>query len=253
MARTFNGSTQFCERASAVRATLPLTISCWIYPTTVSVFQVAAAISHATSAVVGDLFRLMIYNTNVIECASFVGTTATVATTSGTISANAWHHIAATFSSASGQYAWLNGTKGTNGGNSRTPATADTTSIGREVTNNTQYFPFAGRIAEVAFYSVVLDDAEIVAMNRGYTPLEIRPASLVAYYPLGGHYGQFDLDRWKNRYDLTAYNSPTWADHPRVIYPGPSFAPIKATVASSTKYWTFARQATRIVGGGIGT
>ena len=237
MARSLNGSTQYLESTTAVVTGLPVTFSCWVYPTAISRFQAAMCISRATGAVDQDLLRLIVYNTNVIEAASFQATTPTVSTTIGTITANAWHHLAATFSSSGGQFVWLNGTKSSSGGNSRVPAGLDRTSIGRQIVNSTQFFPWQGRIAEAAVYSVVLDDAEIAAMADGYTPLQIRPQSLVAYYPLGGHYGQLDVDRWKNRYDLTAYNSPTWADHPRVIYPRRSFwfpTPIPAAPTSYT-------------------
>lgn len=225
MARVFNGSSQYCELSSAVLTSLPVTFSCWIYATAINRYQCAMCISRATATPDADLLRLMVYNTNVVECASFQGTSPTVSTTSGTISVNTWHHIAATFSSASGQYAWLDSTKSSSGGNSRTPSSLDRTSIGREIVNSTGFFYWQGRIAYPAIWNVVLSDDEIADLGRklnsapcGVHPTRIRPESLVACYPLGGFHGDDDRDVF-GQYDLTAYGGPTFDESPPVVYP----------------------------------
>lgn len=84
--------------------------------------------------------------------------------------------------------------------------------------------PAYAHMAEVGLWSAVLDAGERAALSAGFTPPQIRPASLVAYWPLGGLMGGNNatagvLDRWANRYNLTAAGTPTWVDHPRVIYP----------------------------------
>lgn len=228
MARVFNGSSQYLETITPVVTSLPVTFSCWIYATAISRFQCAMCISRGTHGTNNDLFRLMAYNTNVIEAASFLGTTPTVSTTSGTISANTWHHLAATFSAASGQYAWLDTTKSTSGGNSQSPASLDRTSIGRQYVLNTQFFPFQGRVAFSSVWNAVLSDDEIASLGQklngvpcGVHPTRIRPESLVACWPLGGFDGDHDGDIWADAYNLTAYNSPTWDEGPAVLYSVP--------------------------------
>lgn len=225
MARVFNGSSQYCERTSAVLTSLPVTFSCWIYATAVSRYQVAMCISRSTHPTYYDFLRLMVFNDNTVNATSIFRTTGTSSTTAGTISVNTWHHIAATFSASGGQYVWLEATKSSSGGNSQAIEGVDRTSIGREIANSTQFFPFQGRIAFPAVWNVVLSDDEIADLGRklngvpcGVHPARIRPESLVACWPLGGFEGDDDRDLF-GAFDLTATGTPTFGESPAVIYP----------------------------------
>ena len=250
MARSFaSASSQYLEKTGLSFASPPYTIACWFKCSSFA-DRVLVSIDSATGSFIVELYstsgsKLGYYaEPNAVGAVSIVGGT--------TLSSGTWYHAAAVMKTGDHQL-WLDGSsQGTSA--SATQVTGSTQiHVGANRYNGTITSYLNGQVAEVGIWNARLTTAEIAALAKGYTPLEIRPASLVSYYPLGGHYGQSDVDRWKNRYDLTPSGSPTWADHPRVIYPGPSFAPIKATVASSTKYWTFARQSSRIIGGGIGT
>ena len=214
---------------------VPLTIAGWFYCADTTNFYRAASLSLSSG---GNNYYSLLFRGDVsgdpveFHRVSNSSGAQVIATTSG-YSATTWTH-AACFASAANAAAVYVG-----GGSKQTGTTSVVNGGLNDFSLNAQYFSgsyiFSGatlRAAEVGVWSVALDDAEIASLAKGYSPLEIRPASLVAYYPLGGHYGQADVDRWRNRYDLTPSGSPTWADHPRVIYQGPSFAPIKATVAS---------------------
>ena len=253
MARVLNGTSQYLSRTNPISA-FPFTVAGWLRRANTTADSVGWVMYQTGAndylyggllgAVAGDPFRTDAYN------ASGSGTAAT----STGYSANTWTHCASVMTSASSFASLINGgSKGTQTGT----WAGNIASLGNFTFGYLNAFSLniygQNDVAEFGIWSVALTDSEIASLAKGFSPLEIRPASLVAYYPLGGHYGQSDVDRWKNRHDLTAYNSPTWSDHPRVIYPGPSFAPIKATVASSTKYWAFARQRSRIIGGGLGT
>ena len=74
-------------------------------------------------------------------------------------------------------------------------------------------------LAEWAAWSVVLDTTEVVALAKAFSPDQIRPASLNAYWKLLGNNSP-ELDSWKNSYSATLVNSPTKAAHPRIYYPG---------------------------------
>ena len=79
---------------------------------------------------------------------------------------------------------------------------------------------FDGGVAEVATYSDVLTDADILSMSKGISPELIRPDILTSY--------------WKNvrdettpyfgEYALTLVGSPTIETHPSIIYPAPVFS-----------------------------
>jgi hypothetical protein len=103
-------------------------------------------------------------------------------------SANVWSHAAITSSSATSHAAYLNGgNKVTNSG-TLSGATASTqTWLGSYKTSGGAHGGFfAGTIADAAIWSVALSDAEIAALASGVRPKDIRPASLIAYWPLGG-------------------------------------------------------------------
>jgi len=74
---------------------------------------------------------------------------------------------------------------------------------------------FSGSIAEVGVWNVALTDAEAAILAKGYSPLLIRPQSLVAYYPLI----RDTDDDIVGGYSMTPINAPTIAAHPRVLYP----------------------------------
>ena len=73
-------------------------------------------------------------------------------------------------------------------------------------------------MAEAAVWDVALNDDEVAALAHGYSPRLIRPDHLAAYWPLGGLPGQNDKDLLGS-HELTAYNTPSWTDHPPLVYP----------------------------------
>ena len=176
---------------------------------------------------------------------------ASSASTTTAFSANTWIHAAAVFESATSRTAYLNGGGGATDATSVTPGTVDSTSIGRMrwPTGSTNFFS-DGNFAECAIWNVALTVAELVGLSRGLTPLQVRPQSLMAYWPLGGRYGQYDVDRWNGGYDMTAFNSPTWADHMNVIYPQPVMPHCKAATGGGATPWLYARRRSQIIGAG---
>lgn len=241
MARSFSSaSSQRLTVGTSPMTTVPLTMSCWYYCTDTTTLQTVLELSKAGAGVGVHKYRLILRGdlagaSKTLQAQQNPGNvvSSTIAYTGST-----WQHACGVFTTTASRTVYLNGANNATDTTAGSPASVDQTSLavawdGSGAGVWTQYY--TGRIAEVGVWNVAITAAEVASLAKGYSPLEIRPASLVAYYPLGGHYGQFDLDRWKNRYDLTAYNSPTWSDHPRVIYPGPSFAPIKKTVATGNR------------------
>ena len=70
---------------------------------------------------------------------------------------------------------------------------------------------FGGLIGSTAIWSAALTVAEISSLAKGFSPRRIRPQSLVFYAPLVRN-----LQDLRNGLALTADNSPTVANHPRV-------------------------------------
>jgi hypothetical protein len=71
-------------------------------------------------------------------------------------------------------------------------------------------------MAEVGIWNAALTDAEVAILALGYSPDQVRPASLVEYWKL---IGRNSPETGIKGYDMTLYNAPLVANHPRIIYP----------------------------------
>jgi hypothetical protein len=91
--------------------------------------------------------------------------------------------MAGVTSSSSSRFAFHNGTKGAENTGTRAP-TLTTTEVGRLNLNGGTYASFRGDLAEVAIWTAALSDAEIASLAKGFSPLRVRPQSLVYYQPL---------------------------------------------------------------------
>lgn len=232
MARVFDGTSQYLERTSAVISSGAASFVGWIYLEASTDLAYGPGIYSSTT---NNFWHIRHVNGQGWGAFWYAGALSSHRYV-GSNSSTGWHHVVGTWTStntnAPSLYVDGAAITGTSQNGSLT-LNVDRTGI---QTNNSGSRAYGkGRNAEHAIYAATLDASEVKAIYDGCALPEIRPASLVAYWPLGGHYGKFDLDRWKNRYDLTPSGSPTWTDHPRVIYPGPVNLPIKATVATGNR------------------
>lgn len=232
MAISLNGSTQYLTYDSAVVSGYPFTLACWFYTFNTTGAYCAVTLSRRNPiAARGYQYDGLSIRGDVagdpVEAASYTtSATSITARTSTGYSANRWTHGCAIFESNSSRSALINGGSKVTTTTSGAPDPPDTTSIGvvRYSTgygnDNIKETYYNGYIAEVGIWNVVLTDSEIASLARGYSPMIIRPNSLVAYYPLGGIYPQNANSIFKNPYNLTAIGSPTYVDHPNTVYPG---------------------------------
>lgn len=152
----------------------------------------------------------------------FGSTNVSADTTTG-FSANVWHHAAATFRHAAGTTyveVWIDGgSKGTNSNSSNSFRSLDRTCINWIGDSTPIYSSHNNEMAEVAIWNRELTDSEITSLSNGFSPLMFR-SSLVAYWPLGG-ITKNDADKdIVGGFNMTAFNTPTTADHPPgIIYP----------------------------------
>lgn len=82
---------------------------------------------------------------------------------------------------------------------------------------NNELVYFNGSLAEMAVWNVSLTAAEMAALSAGYSADQIRPGSLVAYWPLIGRLSP-EIELWSG-YNGTLTNAPAQDAHPRIIYP----------------------------------
>lgn len=146
------------------------------------------------------------------------GTAAANATSSAATVLNQWHHICGVQSGLTLRTVYLDaGNTGTST-TSQNPAAGKFTAIGTfKGDADPTTGPFDGDIAEVAVWSAALDAAEVQALARGLSPAQIRPASLLAYWPLLSHASP-EIDVWRSQ-AMTVNGTVAQADHPPVLYP----------------------------------
>lgn len=130
-----------------------------------------------------------------------------------TIGSNVWNHCCLT-NSGSSMKGYVNFTNTGTLTHSQTPSNFTSVVIGG---NEAPAGEHEGYLAEVAIWSAQLVDAEVSALNDGYSPLLVRPSSLVAYLPIVGRYDPEICLITGNTAALTS--APPQAAHPRVIYP----------------------------------
>lgn len=162
-----------------------------------------------------------------VEAVVSDGGGASVANSAGSFTANVWTHIAGVFASTSSRTVYLNGTSTSNGA-TRTPNTPDEVFIARA---DTSYG--AADVAEAGIWNVALTDSEIASLARGVSPRDIRPGSLVSYWRLMGR--SSPEPDFVGRYDLTLFNTPTQAAHPRIVRHGGGrvVVPVSAPASSN--------------------
>lgn len=223
MARIFTRATpHYLEYASAaIISAEPLTIAGWGRSDSITVNQVVGAIwSFEVGGSEGWRIRFSgAVASDPIEATHTQngGATGTSASATG-YSANVWTHAAGVFASTTSRIAYKDGVAGTeNTTLSQTSAGIDRTLIGARYENTPAITDaFSGDIAEVGFWNVALTAGEVAALAKGVRPLLIRPASLVAYYPIMGRYSP-EI----NLVDTTVMTVTGAAQsaHPLAVYP----------------------------------
>ncbi len=238
-----DASSEYLGNASAVLTAVPISMACWFYSDSLTVNQ--SLISLADASASNQAFAMYAAGNRAgdkLSLLTFAGSTDWCESSSA-YTANTWHHACGVWAAINDRTVYLDGGNSGTSSVSRTPTGIDRTGIGLLYRSSPSAY-MSGRIAEVAMWNVALTAAEAAILAKGFSPLFVRPASLVAYWPL---VGQRDpaIDRIAN-YDMTWYNTPVVAAHPRIIQPRQSQigvpesgAPPAATgyMTTNTGYW----------------
>ncbi len=205
-------NSEYIEENVALFTASPFSFSAWVFLDTSTVndyciFQIG------NKDASDDYWRMSYVPGSTLRY--FKSSLAGQAVTSTNVTEQTWEHAGCVQADSNDRSVYLNGgNKGTNSDNGEVSA-ADRTSIGQEGDSTPGDF-WDGRMAEVAFWNVALTDAEMAILGKGYSPLFVRPASLVSYFPLIRN--SKDLLGGTN---MTEFNTPTIGVHPRIIYPPP--------------------------------
>lgn len=214
MARSFNGTSDRLDLASAPVSALPMTLACWaLVPSdtggihTLVNLSASAQDAHICLRVRGEQAG------DPLE-ASLRGANSTgPASNASGFPYGQWVHCAGVFNSLTDVVVYMNGVAGSLTAGTATSFTPNQFACGVQNRNGGATQWLAGSAAEVAVYSAALTAAEVAALaSRAALPADIRRASLVAYWRLWGNASERDLVAGS----LLTATGTARADHPPV-------------------------------------
>lgn len=220
MAREFNGNTanNLSVDVAAFSGT-PFTMACW-FNADLTTSQYAL-MWVGDKDVTGDFFVLFADGGSAgdpVRFRSTVGGTNSTANTTTGYTVGQWHHACGVSASATSRSVYIDGGGKATATTSSTPAGLDRTAIGVWA-DSTPSGPFDGKIAEAAIWDVALTDNEVAMLANGVSPLKVRPANLVAYWPLFGNYSPEPSYGGDTALNLTVNGTVTQAAHAPVAPP----------------------------------
>ncbi len=136
-----------------------------------------------------------------------------------------WNQAGCVCASSVSAYAYLNGVPGAIDATDVTMGNLQNPTIGATVINVGPAVFFSGTLAEIGVWDVTLTTIEMAMLAAGYSPLFIRPASLVQYWPLKAGWGTdasgdfMDLIQGE-MFDVNTGGADSF--HPRIINPSSS-------------------------------
>lgn len=217
MARGLNGTSQYLSRADSteLRVAFPLAVGFWFKGAAQGNFKyllskLLLAGDHPSYGFATDgagALRFLIgWGTSVNE---FVQSPTVAA---GTVFDNNWHYFLGTYDGSFVRLFYDNNQAGS--------GTAETRAVGYSTDSlyvgsfdGTQLYA-AGSVAELTLFNAVPNTEERTALAAGWSPLAVKPAAVVGYWPLIGRYSpEIDVRQGLN---LTV-TSATAADHCRVF------------------------------------
>lgn len=226
MARDFDGADDYLTRADdAALGLTTITLACWVYPDTLNTGDVRILVSkgNRTGASINYDLHLrdaasngasglwLVWNNGGFR---WIETTAQDAVVTGS-----WQHVAAAYDGGTTKKLWVGGSSEAvtdNSGDTALVTNNETLDLGRRQAGTPANEWYDGRMAEVGLWSAVLTDAEVASLAKGVSPLQVRPGSLVAYWPL---YGRGSTEpEYVNGLGLTV-DGPVAAEHPRAYRP----------------------------------
>ena len=197
-------SSQYCNYAGAVVATLPVTMACWCTSKSQAGTRTFLSLNTAGS----NNHRLNLGTsgtTNNPFISSRDGAGAQSAFAASNMGDRTWHHVGGVFASTTSRTCYLDGVAGTTSTASNTPSGWDQTSSGRLNSVTTNYLE--GEMYWGAMWDVALDAGEMYALAKGAYPPSIRPSSLKGFWRFDGN-GSGVVLELRNRFEMTKVNSP---------------------------------------------
>ena len=228
MSRSFVATNSEAFTCADPISSAPLSISCWVYIPTAIPSGDDCFVQIANTSVTNNYFRLGVADqsnspTDALRFVTYSGSgsfSLAEAVTSNSMSADTWQHCCAIEESSTSRISVLNGdwaNRGTNSGGNEVPTSINQMAVGWENDSSPADY-LTGHLAHVAIWNVALTQGEAEALSKGYSPLLIRPGSLIFYAPLNRDSGdEYDLIGGLTLTDVNTVGTGT--TEPRTIHP----------------------------------
>ena len=235
MALLFDGTSDYLTSANLLGSgpisSYPVTLSAWIKPNSLGNSAMNYDFQDFVISDGSDTARIGLGAAKYGRWGLYTG--ANKAATSSNYwsrtSANPWSNIVGIFTASNARTGYVNGSGNTwSGGSNISPhilSDAYIIGIGSGSSTGSNNALSKNTVAECALWNVALTTTEIDTLAAGFSPLFIRPESLVLYYPLGGPYAADVGTDFAGTatHNLSITGSPTSAANPPIIYPtGPT-------------------------------
>jgi hypothetical protein len=250
MSRSFvAASSQYLSASGTPVASPPITVSGWVRPASSAGNKAWLSLGSSTANQ-----RHLLYYSTTGSFFAFSGNGGTFGQSGLSFvgGVGTWTHLAAVFSATNSRLAYVNGTAGA-ANTTNVSVAYDRIYVGAYYTSGALQAGYYhdGDEAEIGVWAAALSADEIAALAKGASPLEIRPDSLAAYWPLIGRASP-ETD-WVGGYSLSVTGA-TQADHPPVLRRRRAqiFAPKVAggpPPAGFSPWWASARSG--IIGAGV--
>lgn len=223
MARNIIRPNDYLLRTAALASSFPVTFSAWYNEDNIG----NGSLMSMSKEIDNTHYMSLVYVQGVdLRLQAIDGASQAVANTTAAPTANVWEHGCGVLAAQNDFRVYLNGG---NKGTSSTdiggfPSGMVNTTLG-VLKRSALVNQYDGQLAESAIWSAALTDAEVAMLALGYSPLFVRPQSLISYWSLIGRTNpEIDL---VGGYDMTLVSAPPTVAHVPVIYPvtPPTFAP----------------------------
>lgn len=231
-------ASEYLEHNSPLVTAVPLTMACWFQTHSASLNSNLVGLFDLSVPQSRFMMQVRPSDGDIIRCFATEGAASGSALSTSSWSINTWHHACGVFASSTDRRAFLDGgSKGTDA-TDVTPTGIDRLSLGRSG-DSTPGAYLKGYLAEVAVWAGALTDAEVAILATGTPPDRVQPHNLVHYYRLRNIN---ELTCRVGSTTLTAYNTPTSADHCRIFYapaPMPHRSPLTVIWLNSGQRWLY--------------
>ena len=190
--------TDYLRAPVATVSQAPCTLVAWGMGVVPSSFQILLDVHNSTSTTGRNCFNI---GARSGVFSAYAGSGITTGASSQTFTIlpkdNVWFHVAGVFTSSIERLVYVNGTPGTVNTTSLIPTGIDEVNVG-VIGGTTKSANMGGYVAHAAIWDVALSPAEILSLYRGVSPLRVRRANLIGYWP---------LDSGATTYEFGLYNN----------------------------------------------